>query len=249
MGILPITNKRVNSLPEHPDIVRLRNEYAGRAYHIDKLDSYSLFTLSQLFSVHQRQREILKALKRQGVTDLSNANVLEVGCGSGRVLVENLAFGALPTNLFGVDLLFDRLQGASRRLPSSNFINADGQSIPFPSGSFDLVMQYTAISSILDIELRYKICREMVRVTRPGGLILSYDFWLNPTNKQTLGLRPSEIKKAFFDCTIEFKKITIAPPIARLLVPFSWGFAYLIEKLGIFNSHYLAIIKPNPDSY
>jgi len=234
-------------VPEHPDIVRLRNEYANRAHHIDKLETYSLFTPSQLFSVHQRQQAMLRGLKLQGVTDLSDINILEIGCGSGRVLVEYLGFGALPEKLCGIDLLFNRLQNSHKRLLGSNFINADGQYLPFPSGAFDLVMQYTAISSILDVKLRYAICREMVRITRPGGLILSYDFWLNPTNKQTLGLHPTEIKKAFFDCTIEFKKITLAPPLARILVPISWGVAYFVEKMGIFNSHYLAIIKPNSD--
>ena len=44
-------------------------------------------------------------------------------------------------------------------------------------------------------------------------MILSYDFWLNPTNKQTLGLRLSELRTSFPDCQIDYKRITLAPPL------------------------------------
>lgn len=36
---------------------------------------------------------------------------------------------------------------------------------------------------------------------------------------------------------------TLALPIARLLIPISWILCELLEKLKIFNTHYLAIIK------
>lgn len=58
--------------------------------------------------------------------------------------------------------------------PSSGFANADGQSLPYSSASFELILQYTAISSILDPELRRNICADMLRVLKPGGMILSY---------------------------------------------------------------------------
>jgi len=55
-------------------------------------------------------------------------------------LTEYLGFGASPENLYGVDLLFDRLFHAHRRLPGSGFANADGQSLPYPSETFDLIL-------------------------------------------------------------------------------------------------------------
>jgi len=48
-------------------------------------------------------------------------------------LTEYLGFGASPENLYGPDLLFDRLLHAHHTLPSSGFANADGQSLPYPS--------------------------------------------------------------------------------------------------------------------
>ena len=71
-----------------------------------------------------------------------------------------------------------------------------------------------------------------------------YDFWLNPTNPQTRGIRPAEIRRLFPNCRYEFHKITLAPPIARRVVPISWMLALFLESLKIFNSHYLVAIRP-----
>ena len=80
------------------------------------------------------------------------------------------ALGHLPANLYGVDLLGNKLLDAHHILPGSSFVNADGQSLPFPSGSFDIVMQYTAISSILDPVLRFPhLHRYVARASNPAG--------------------------------------------------------------------------------
>ena len=182
--------------------------------------------------------------KRQGIDDLSSLRILEVGCGAGGVLIEYLGLGVLPENLVGIDLLEDRLKSAHRYLPSSLLTQADGAHLPFPSHRFDLVLQYTAISSVLDAEIRRQMFTEMLRVLNPNGLILSYDFWFNPLNKQTRGLLLTEIRDAVPGCNIEYKKITLAPPISRKLVPVSWLLSALIEKVTLFNSHYLTVIRP-----
>ena len=177
-------------------------------------------------------------------TDLARLKILEMGCGGGGVLLEFLNLGAPPSNLYGVDLLSDRLVHAHQHLSGSNLINADGQLLPFPSQSFDLVMQFTALSSLLDPVVRGNVCRDMQRVLRTSGLLLWYDFWINPANPQTRGLRPVEIRNLFPNCTCEFHRITLAPPIARRMVPVSWMVALFLEKLGVFNSHYLVAIRP-----
>jgi ubiquinone/menaquinone biosynthesis C-methylase UbiE len=224
------------------DIARLRQEYEERKRRFDGRDVYSWFNTANLFALQQRQKVVLATLKKHGLTDFSNLHILEMGCGAGGVLREFLAFGAPPCNLYGVDLLGDRLRLAHHGLPGSSFANADGQSLPFPSQSFDVVMQYTAISSILDTNIRRNICRDMMRVVKRDGLILSYDFWLNPTNRQTHGVRSAEIRHLFPGSRFEFHRITLAPPLARRLVPISWLFSAFLEKLKIFNTHYLVAI-------
>jgi ubiquinone/menaquinone biosynthesis C-methylase UbiE len=206
---------------------------------------YSWFNTANLFAVHGRQRAVLTALKRHGFDDLSRLRILEMGCGGGGVLAEFLSYDALPQSLFGVDLLRDRLYHARKQLPASHFYNADGQALPFPSRSFDLALQFTALSSVLDPVIRQNLCKEMLRVLKPSGLILWYDFWLNPTNRQTRGIRPAEIRQLFPDCRYEFHRITLAPPITRRLATISWGLCLFLESLKVFNTHYLALIQRN----
>ncbi len=229
------------------DITRLRNEYENRKRRLAGNDMYSWFNQANLFTLHERQRAVLRALKQNDLTDLHRYQILEMGCGGGGVLTEYLGFGALPKNLYGVDLLFDRLLHAKRGLPGSNFANANGQHLPFPSGVFDLVLQYTAFSSILDSDLRQEISRDILRVLQPNGMILWYDFWINPTNPNTRGIRPPEIRRLFSNCRFEFQRITLAPPIVRKLSSLSWGLCLFLENLKIFNTHYLVAIRPNPE--
>jgi SAM-dependent methyltransferase len=226
------------------DISRLQKEYADRERRFAGRDTYSLFNPANLFTIQSRQRAILKTFHKYHFSQLSELNILEMGCGNGGVLAEYITYGASPEKVFGVDLLFDRLLHARHILPGSSFSNADGSHLPFPSHTFDLVLQYTAISSILDSGLRREICEDMLRVLRPSGLILSYDFWLNPTNPQTRGFGPTEIRSLFPGCRCHFERITLAPPLARILVPISWTLASFLESLRIFNSHYLTVIQP-----
>ena len=226
------------------DIARLRNEYDDRKLRFAHRDVYSWFNEANFFAIQSRQRAVLEALRKHGFTQLSDSRILDMGCGDGRVLAEYLPVGASPKKLFGVDLLFERLVTAHDRLPGSSFANADGSHLPFPAHSFDLILQYTALSSILDADLRQDICHDMLRVLRPFGLILSFDFWLNPTNPQTHGIRPAEIRCLFPNCTCEFQRIILAPPISRRIVPVSWMLALLLENVRLLNTHYLAIIRP-----
>lgn len=227
----------------HPDdLVRLRGEYENRKLRFAGRDEYSRLNLANFFAIQQRQRAILNVFRENRSVELSKLKILEMGCGNGGILLEFLEFGLMPTNLYGVDLLPDRIMNAHKHLIGSHFINSDGQFLPFPSHSFDLVMQFTALSSVLDLDIRRNICSEMLRVVDSLGVILWYDFWLNLTNHQTHGIRPSEIRMLFPNCIFEFHKIALAPPLARRIVPVSWILALFLEKLKIFNSHYLVAI-------
>lgn len=232
-------------MPPQADLDRLQREYADRHRRLAGSDIYSPFNKANLFALQQRQREVLTLLRRHGVSSLADRAILEVGCGAGGVLAQFLSDGANPNCLYGLDILPDRLAEAKARLAGAVFLNANGTNIPFRSGVFDLVLQFTAFSSVLDPVVRQGMAREMLRVLKPGGLILWYDFWLNPTNHQTHGIRPPEIRQLFPGCGYDFRRITLAPPVARRLVPVSWLLCAFLEKLRIFNTHYLLAIQKN----
>ena len=235
-------------MPEVADLARLRVEYADREQRLAGSDLYSPFNPANLYIIQQRQRAVLRLLHGHGFNPLSEHAILEVGCGRGGVLLEFLNYGATPSRLHGTDLLLDRIRDAHARLPHFPLTNADGQCLPYQTGTFSLVLQYTAFSSILDNEIKANIASEMLRVLRkPHGMILWYDFWLNPTNPQTRGIQPAEIKQIFPGCRFEFQRITLAPPITRKLIHISWLSCYILELLKIFNTHYLVAITPQED--
>ncbi len=231
------------SQPEN-DLERLRREYTNRQHRLQTSDRYSFFNPAYQYTIQQRQRDVLAALRQVGIQSLAGLNVLELGCGQGGVLLEWLSWGAKPCALHGAELLPDRLAAAHQVLPHIPLICADGQFLPYASHAFDLVLQYTVFSSVLDSAIKQKLAQEMCRVVRPGGLILWYDFWLNPTNRQTKGIRSREIRSLFPNCHVSLRRITLAPPVARYLIRLSWFACNVLERLRIFNTHYLAVIQP-----
>jgi ubiquinone/menaquinone biosynthesis C-methylase UbiE len=236
----------MNRIKPDNDLSRMKKEYAKRALKNEYSKAYSLFSLSYLFTIQQRERRILKILRRKGMKDLNGKNILELGCGGGVVLLDMIRYDANPARLTGVDLIFERLVHARTILPHSLLTNADGQNLPFCDDCFDLVLQYTAFSSVLDNTIKEMMAYDMLRVLKPRGIIVWYDFWLNPTNPQTRGIRMRAIRKLFPGCSLVYQKITLAPPITRCVVPLSWSLALFLESLKIFNSHYLVLIrKPN----
>jgi len=227
----------------YSEIDRIKKTYKKRdKIGISKL--YSFLNKSTIFIYHQREKAMLEALSSQDIKDLSYKRILDVGCGSGGVLRDFIKYGALPENLYGIDLLLDRIETAKKLSPHINFYLGSATELPFENEFFDIVMQFTVFTSILDYSMKQKIAKEMLRVLKPDGIIIWYDYWISkPTNPDVKGVGEQEIKKLFPNCKFEFHRITLAPPIARLLVPISWMLCELLEKIRIFNTHYLAIIK------
>ena len=226
------------------DLVRLKNEYTERSTRLAGNNRYSPFNSAHLFLLQQRQRATLQLFKKQGILSLKNQRVLEVGCGGGAVFPEYLGYGISLSQLHGTDLLFDRLQSAQYQFQSNQLTQANAQYLPYKDASFDIILQYMMFSSLLDADLRLAIAHDIRRVLRPSGFIIWYDFWLNPRNQHTVGLGKSEVRRLFPNCTYQFKRVTLAPPLARRIVPFSWTVARLLEKINMFNSHHLVIIRP-----
>ena len=223
---------------------RIHQTYAQRAEKRGGSATYSLGDPAHLFTIQSRQRAIVRRLGREGLWPLAGRDILEVGCGSGGVLLELLSYGADAERLHGTDLLAERVTAAHRRLPHVAVTCADGGRLPYGDESFDLLLQFTMFSSILDQALCYTVANEMRRVLKPGGLILWYDFWLNPLNRHTRGIRPPEIRGYFPNSQYSFERITLAPPLSRRLVPLSWAGAVALEATSILNTHYLVAIRP-----
>lgn len=105
-------------------------------------------------------------------------------------------------------------------------------------------MQFTVFTSILDESIKKNIATEMLRVVKTQGIIIWYDYYVNnPKNHDVKKVRKEEIYNLFSNCEIHLKRITLAPSLARAIAPCSMLTCYFLEKLIIFNTHYLGIIK------
>ncbi len=232
-------NKR--SLPIISERTRIEHAYAKR----QKGQQESFFNVAHLFIIQERERRILEILKQNGLTALDSSVILEIGCGNGSWLCDFIKWGAQPQNIVGIDLLLDRILQAKRVTPKGVHINCgDATSLPFKDMSFDIILQSTVFTSVLDLTLKQKIADEMVRSIKSNGLILWYDFHVNhPFNPDVQGVKKREIKKLFPHCHVNLWRMTLAPPLVRLLAPYSLLACYILERFKVFNTHYLGIIR------
>lgn len=207
---------------------------------------YSLFEPAQLLSIQERERKLLRLLARYGFSSaLQDARILEVGCGSGFWLRELVRWGARPENIFGIDILPERIVDAKRLCPSGISLYCqsalDLRDLP---RSFDLVLQSTVFTSILQAETKRQVASEMLRVLSPRGLIVWYDFHTNnPSNPDVRGVTNKEIRELFPKCKVYLEKLTLAPPLGRPIARISTSLYGVISGLKLLNTHYLGIIR------
>jgi len=225
------------------EIERIKKAYEKRKRE-QRYKLYSYFNTANLFTIHQREKALLRTLKRFKCLELSDKKILDVGCGSGGVLRDFIKYGAIPENLYGIDLLSDRIERAKRLSPHINFYLGSATDLPFENEFFDIVMQFTVFTSILDYSMKQKIAQEMLRVLKPAGIIIWYDYHMNnPENTDVRGVRKQEIFALFPNCSIQLKRVTLAPPLARLIAPYSWLVCNLLEKIPVLCTHYLGVIR------
>lgn len=87
--------------------------------------------------------------------------VLENGCGVGMYVEKMTALGA---NVTGLEYDFERARDAKAN--SEKIVNAAGEFLPLPSGTFDLVLSHEVIEHVQDDR---SAISEMIRVLKPGG--------------------------------------------------------------------------------
>jgi len=223
---------------------RLRSAYARRDARRDAR-LYSHFNPATLFIVQERERRILSLLTRQGLSDLGCRRILEVGCGSGFWIRQFVHWGARPENMTGVDLLPQRIAEAQRLCPSAVMLGCqDAAQLGFAASSFDLILASTVFSSILDATVRAQVAAEILRVLRPSGAILWYDFFRdNPANRDVRGVSKTEIRRLFPGCRLLAERVTLAPPLARGLARLSLNLCRALTTVRVFNTHHLALIR------
>ena len=135
-----------------------------------------------------------KLQTRERLLDLAQAvapwtgreTVLDVGCGRGLMLV-GAARRLTTGKAVGIDLW--RAEDQADNTPEATLENArregvtervsvetgDAGELPFPSGCFDVVMSHWVVHNLPDAAARTRALDEMLRVLRPGGVLVLAD--------------------------------------------------------------------------
>lgn len=229
------------------EAARVDAVYSSRGYDTDL--EYADVNPVYLQRVQSMEAATLAAIRDAGLWErLAELEILDYGCGNGRWFGRWLAWGAAPARMHGVDIRPGAVELARATLPGCDVrVLSDGR-IPHGDASFDLITMNLVFSSILDETVRRATAAELTRVLRPGGLLLSCDFAVdNPNNPDVRAFRREDARRHFPDLTlVGGRSLVLAPPLARRLVPASWGLADLTERLAppLRTHRLLALRKP-----
>lgn len=196
----------------------------------------------------ERARVLKNALDSAGFMSLANRRVLDVGCGYGAILASLQQWEAQPTHLFGVELLGERVAEAQTHHPELQIQQGNGANLACQDSIFDLVIFFTVFSSVLDTEVRRSMANEAIRVLKPGGAIVWYDFRVrNPNNPHTRPLTRADIRAMFPEFHTKLQTVTLLPPLARRLGKLTSVLYPLLRNIPFLRTHYLGLlVKPIP---
>jgi SAM-dependent methyltransferase len=94
-----------------------------------------------------------------------DTRVLDVGCGSGEFLAQLAGLGAIPAGIDPAPLM---VEAARRAAPFADVRDGDGERLPWPEGSFEVV---TAVNALQFADDTLAALAEFARVLVPGGRI------------------------------------------------------------------------------
>src|SRR5216683_1214156 len=168
-----------------------------------------------------------------------SARVLDVGCGEGDSLWVVLRLGFEPANLFGVDIQEEKIIQAKATNPLVNFECADATSLGFDDETFDIAMESMMFLQLTDDEIARRIASEMIRVTKPGGVLLISDWrYSKPGSKEFKGVSRKRIKELYQVGKQTRVRRTfrgaLIPPVGRFLSKHVPSAYFAVQKLMPF---------------
>lgn len=153
----------VNRVDKKAEVVFMNYGFAEDAPNIslepgDEINRYPIQLYHQLVRAH----------------DLTNKDILEIGCGRGGGLAF-LSRLLKPSSAIGIDRDPSAVEFCNRfwGRPGLSFQQGDAQCLPLPDNSFDVIINVESSHRYEDIRL---FLAEVKRLLRPGGVFLITDF-------------------------------------------------------------------------
>ena len=211
-------------------------------------DRYSALRPEIWQMLHERQRAMLRLFRQRGIDDVSQLQLVEVGCGSGGNLLELLRLGFAPERLCGIELLPERHAIARHTLPQATRVwlgdASQTRDVPLEPQSQDIVLLSTVFSSLLDDDFQQRLAATMWQWLRPGGAVLWYDFTVNnPRNPDVRGVPIARLRALFPGADIHLRRVTLAPPLARIVCRIHPALYTVFNSLPWLRTHVLAWVE------
>src|SRR5687767_952571 len=105
----------------YSEVDRLKEAYSGYEARGYAQSKWSGANRGNQAIEQERWRALEHLLQSAGFIPLDNRRILDIGCGSGKILAGFESWGAKRQNLFGVDLLADRIKRAKEQFPEITF--------------------------------------------------------------------------------------------------------------------------------
>lgn len=109
----------------------------------------------------------------EAVAPVKNPLMLDVATGTARMPLAMLRYRSFQGHIIGVDLSRRMLAHAAAKLNRDKrvtLIHSPAETLPFPDNTFDVITCLEALEFMSDSQA---VLREIVRVLRPGGLLLT----------------------------------------------------------------------------
>jgi len=157
-------------------------------YHTRDVEAFDRWgsTYERSWMQHHLFDRVHSAILHQAASRFKPANVLDIGCGSGRLLRKAHAYWP-GAQLSGVDPAQGMLEVARQLTPAARFSMGSGEALPLDDASVDLALSTISFHHWQD---QAAGLREVARVLRPDGSFLLADFtlptwlaWLLPRSR------------------------------------------------------------------
>lgn len=173
------------------------------------------------------------------VSRLSSGRLLDVGCGTGWWLQTLAARQDIEVPLYGIDILRERVESASRRVPSGTLVVGDARALPYESGRFSVVTMLTVLSSLAGEADAAQAMREGWRVLGPGGVLIIWEPRIaNPRNRFTILITPRLVHRALGG-EVQRRTLTVLPGLARRLGSRTGQLYPILASIPMLRTHQL----------
>jgi SAM-dependent methyltransferase len=230
--------------PMNGEIERIKNSYRRRDGD-ERAQLYDPLRPEIYLAVQEKERALIRWIRRHSLSPVKEKYVLEIGCGRGDNILQLMRLGFDPSRIVANELLPERASAARERLPAViPIFVGDAAELDLPERTFDIVMQSTVFSSILDPAFRVKLAGRIWKLVKPGGGILWYDFtYNNPRNRDVRVMPLSLIRELFPEAKIASWRLTLAPSISRRVAPIRPMLYTMLRAMPFLRTHLLCWIE------